>query len=41
LSKIPKNQILLYADDISVTAADPSSHDFKINVNEVSVDINE
>jgi hypothetical protein len=36
-----KANIILYADDTSVIASNPSSQDFKININEVFVDINE
>jgi hypothetical protein len=43
LPKIPTNKakIILYADDTSVIAFNPSSQDFKININKVFVDINE
>jgi hypothetical protein len=42
LPKIPTNKakIILCADDSSVISSNPSSQDFKININEVFVDIN-
>jgi hypothetical protein len=43
LPKIPTNKakIILYADVTCVIASNPSSQDFKININEVFADINE
>jgi hypothetical protein len=43
LPKIPTNKtkIILCADDTSVRASNPSSQDFKININKVFIDINE
>jgi hypothetical protein len=43
LPKIPTNngKIILYANDTSVIASDPSAQDIKININKVFVHINE
>jgi hypothetical protein len=43
LPKIPTNKakIILYADDTSVIESNPSSQDFKININKLFIDINE